>query len=725
MEQRRLLVFLVLSMSLLFLWTFLQPPPQRPPAKPPAAVAPEDGPAAEPVAKATSAKPGRKSGSKPGSKPGTAANTEPETNAEVEVPAHPFEVIAIGSDDPKSGYALRVRLSTLGAAVLVAESNDPRYLALPRSGVTNADPLWLVGDHLREIEDEGTISSEALLGWSRAPDKQQLPELTLQTSIGTLDRQLQQRQQPTDLKNVNWKIIDRSRDGSVVNGVTFQFRFDDISVTKVYRLGRLPDEDLARISEGTDPTRLVDLEPAAYQLAFSLTLKNHGKKPRTLVYDLQGPVGVPLENLENARYNSSIKWAKLNEELTVEAADAMAAAGIAEEVAEGNTPEIQKSTWHYVGIDVQYFAALLFPDREQLQEAHQRSNPDGYIAEARPGLVRAGKDSSHSQVSLVLRSHDIELAPDQSVTHKYTLFTGPKRPTLLNPLKAQDILDLTNFLWIGKHVARVMLLVLGVIHSTVPFLGYGFAIIMLTVGVRLCMHPLTRKQAISAKVMKDLKPEIEKLKKKHGDDKQAFGRAQMELFRKNNYNPLSGCLPIVIQLPIFIGLYQSLGSSVDLRRAAFLYIDNLAAPDALFHHGLNIPFLGPDFNLLPLVTVALYLVNNKMFMPPPTTPEAEMQQKMMNVMMIVFGFMFYRLPAGLLMYFIVSTLWGMGERKLLDLRPPPTRPSPSETEGEPRRGLWARFGEFMDDAHQRMEEQKKDIERQKPGRGSNKKRHRR
>ncbi|MFP6769502.1 MAG: hypothetical protein VB859_15105, partial [Planctomycetaceae bacterium] len=414
MEQRRLLVFLVLSMSLLFLWTFLQPPPQRPPAKPPAAVAPEDDPVNDPVTKAATAK--------PDSKPATAANTDPaatpETNAEVEVPAYPFEVIAIGSDDPKSGYALRVRLSTLGAAVLVAESNDPRYLALPRAGVANADPLWLVGDHLREIEDEGTISFEGLLGWNRAADKQQLPDLTLQTSIEALDRQLRQRQQPTDLKNVNWKITDRSRDGDVVNGVTFQFRFDDISVTKVYRLGRLPDNDLAKISEGTDPTRLVDLEPAAYQLDFRLTLENHGKKPRTLAYDLQGPVGIPLENLENARYNSSVKWAKLNDELAVESADAMAAAGIAEEVAEGNTPEIQKSTWHYVGIDVQYFAALLFPDREQLQEAHQRSNPDGYIAEARPGLVRAGKDSSHSQVSLVLRSHDIELAPGQSVTHK-------------------------------------------------------------------------------------------------------------------------------------------------------------------------------------------------------------------------------------------------------------------------------------------------------------------
>ena len=332
----------------------------------------------------------------------------------------------------------------------------------------------------------------------------------------------------------------------------------------------------------------------------------------------------------------------------------------------------------------------------------------------------------------MLVSHDIELDPGESLTHKYILYTGPKRPQLLTPLRAQDVLDITNILWIGKHISRAMLYFLGVIHSLVPGLGYGFAIIVLTISVRLGMHPLTRKQALSAKIMKDLKPEIDLLKEKHGTDKQAFGRAQMDLFRKHNYNPFSGCLPIIVQLPIFIGLYQALGSSVDLRRASFLYIDNLAGPDRLFPLGFTIPYLGSDFNLLPLVTVGLYLINNKMFMPPPTTDEAAMQQKMMNVMMIVFGFLFYLLPAGLLVYFIVSTLWGMGERKLMDFLPTPKPKPVVEGQDKPRRGIMARFGSMMDNAQQKMEQQKQDYERQQKqqkkdgsGKGGRKKKRRR
>ncbi|PHQ81828.1 MAG: hypothetical protein COB65_09820 [Thalassobium sp.] len=297
---------------------------------------------------------------------------------------------------------------------------------------------------------------------------------------------------------------------------------------------------------------------------------------------------------------------------------------VAEAEDENEAQQQPAETWHYAGVDVQYFAALLFPSTEQVQQSLEQNlsaSPRGYLAHAQPQLVyRDSKSTLYVHASVVLTSHDIELDPGESLTHKYILYTGPKRPQLLTPLRAQDVLDITNILWIGKHISRAMLYFLGVIHSLVPGLGYGFAIIVLTISVRLGMHPLTRKQALSAKIMKDLKPEIDLLKEKHGTDKQAFGRAQMDLFRKHNYNPFSGCLPIIVQLPIFIGLYQALGSSVDLRRASFLYIDNLAGPDRLFPLGFTIPYLGSDFNLLPLVTVGLYLINNKMFMPPHIPP---------------------------------------------------------------------------------------------------------
>ena len=725
-EFRRLLLFLVLSIALLFLWNSLRarpdgrgPNPKQPVAKP--EDKPEDKPAAKPAAKPET-KPEDKPEDKPETKPETKPAAKPDTPPTSSLPRHPYDVITIGSDDPRSGYGLQVQLTTRGAAILVASSNDPRHLALPRPDVAIDPPLSIIGDHLRGLDaDDDGFSEKDLANWKPSLlGIKELP-LTLQTPIAALDSQLSAIDKSASLNRVNWEVISGSRDGDIVNGATFRLKVGEISVTKTFRLKRLSDKDLEQIRAGNDPGNLFNRRPAAYQLEFSLTLENHGSQATTLVYGLQGPVGVPLEDLENSRYASSIKWTKLNGS-EVEVVDAITSAEVAEKEDDQERQQQPSETWHYVGVDVQYFAALLFPSPDQVQESID-TTPRGYIARATPQLVhRNTKTPLYTQASVLLSSHDIKLAAGQKVTHNYTLYTGPKRPQLLTPLKAQDVLDVTNIFWIGKHISRAMLYFLDVIHSLVPGLGYGFAIIVLTISVRLMMHPLTRKQALSAKIMKDLKPEIDKLKEKHGDDKQAFGRAQMDLFRKHSYNPFSGCLPIIVQLPIFIGLYQALGSSVDLRRASFLYIENLAGPDRLFHHGFEIPFLGADFNLLPLITVVLYLVNNRMFMPPPTTDEAAMQQKMMNVMMIVFGFLFYRLPAGLLCYFIVSTLWGMGERKLMDLLPTPQPKTVIEGEEKPRKGVWGRVGRWMDEAQQKVESQKQEYEhqqkQQKKGSGS-------
>jgi YidC/Oxa1 family membrane protein insertase len=172
--------------------------------------------------------------------------------------------------------------------------------------------------------------------------------------------------------------------------------------------------------------------------------------------------------------------------------------------------------------------------------------------------------------------------------------------------------------------------------------------------------------------MQELQPEIAALKEKYGKDKEKMARAQMELFSKHKYNPLAGCLPIIFQLPIFMGLYQALNHAVDLRAAKFLWIQNLAAPDALFQLPFIVPFFGwKEFNLLPLITLSLFMLQQKMFMPPPANEEQAMQQKMMNFMMIFMGVMFYKVPAGLCVYFIASSLWGMAEKKLLPKAKPP------------------------------------------------------
>jgi YidC/Oxa1 family membrane protein insertase len=151
---------------------------------------------------------------------------------------------------------------------------------------------------------------------------------------------------------------------------------------------------------------------------------------------------------------------------------------------------------------------------------------------------------------------------------------------------------------------------------------------------------------------------------------------------------LGGCLPLFLQLPIFIGLYRALMVDVELRQSplfgqAIRWCSDLAAPDMLWNWSIIMPDfitsgqgifgLGPYLNVLPLVTVALFLLTQKMAMSPPTNEQEAMQQKMMKYMTIFMGVMFYKVASGLCLYFIVSSLWGIAERKLLP------KPKPADT----------------------------------------------
>jgi YidC/Oxa1 family membrane protein insertase len=196
------------------------------------------------------------------------------------------------------------------------------------------------------------------------------------------------------------------------------------------------------------------------------------------------------------------------------------------------------------------------------------------------------------------------------------------------------------------------------------------------------MFPISRRQALMSQKMQELGPELKKLQEKHKDDNAAKAQATFELYRKHKINPVgAGCLPVLLQMPIFLGLYYALQESVHFRLASFLWIRNLAAPDMLFYWGeSNLPvlewltntnnlgsmmYLGPYLNLLPIFAAGLMLMQQKLLAPPPTNEEQEMQQKTMQIMMGVMALFFYKVAAGLCLYFIASSLWGVCERKLL------------------------------------------------------------
>ena len=197
------------------------------------------------------------------------------------------------------------------------------------------------------------------------------------------------------------------------------------------------------------------------------------------------------------------------------------------------------------------------------------------------------------------------------------------------------------------------------------------------------------------------------LQEKYPDDPAAKMQAQQEFYRKHGINPLGSCWPVFLQMPIFLGLYFALQESIHFRLAEFAWIKNLAAPDMLIYWTENIPlisspdhgsgiwgmlYLGPYLNILPMIAVVFMMIQQMQTMPPPTDDQQAMQQKMLKYMSIVFGIMFYKVAAGLCIYFIASSLWGMAERKLLpkkkpgaagtwltdDLAPAPKPPTPTK-----------------------------------------------
>ena len=666
MEQRRFILFLILSLAILLGWLHLGPilfpnlfpKPAKPDAKQddgkggPKDEPGEDGKPQPATKRNLSDQANENSPADDTTNTGTAKKTDEEEQlsqvATVGKSAkYPHKIVTLGSLDPNSGYFLQFILTTRGAAVLQAMLNDTRYRELKNTQV----PLKVIGNEKLKLN-------------------------TLETSLVSIN----QKSQPA-LDQVNWQIVPDSQSRS---GVTFRIQVPGvIEVVKQYQLKRLHPQEI---------DKLRDTSSSGYTLTLEQSITNISNEAISANYTLQGPVGLPLENVKNTRIFRSIKVGFLDDTGSI-IAESLTAADIANS-AEENKLEEWKSPLRYIGVDTQYFTALLLPDGNQLKRPS--------IEITKPILVERAQNEEHSDISVQLISFDIDLAAGKSNTHRYTLFAGPKRRELLEPLGAVASLDFSTWFGIG-YVSKAMLALLGFLNSW--GIAYGFAIVIMTVIVRGCMYPISKKQAVGAKKMKDLQPQISELKKKYGKDKEKMAKAQMELFSKNNYNPLAGCLPIFLQLPIFIGLYQSLNMSVDLRLAPFpfTWINDLAAPDALFPLPFVVPLLGwTEFNLLPFVTVTIFLFQQKMFMPPPTDEQSAMQQKMMNYMMIFFGFMFYRMPSGLLVYFIASSLWGIGERKLLDFSGSKSTPKPNTSdEKKPKKeNFWSRIIAHIDAAAQ-------------------------
>lgn len=246
--------------------------------------------------------------------------------------------------------------------------------------------------------------------------------------------------------------------------------------------------------------------------------------------------------------------------------------------------------------------------------------------------------------------------------HDYIFFLGPKKKEALT--QCEGLLAILDYDYgMTRSICKILVKILNTFYELIP--NYGVSILLLTFLVKLVLFPLTRKSQLSMVRMQQLQPLISQLKEKHKGDKQKMGQEQMKLFKQHGVNPMSGCFPIMLQMPVFFALFRTLQSSFEMRQAPFVsWIGDLSAPDKLLQFPFTIPFLGEWFNILPLIMGVASFVQMKLT--PKTVsgddPQAKMQQKMMQMMPLIFPFILYNFPSGLTLYWTTSTLISIGEQ---------------------------------------------------------------
>ncbi len=291
----------------------------------------------------------------------------------------------------------------------------------------------------------------------------------------------------------------------------------------------------------------------------------------------------------------------------------------------------------FMGLRDQYFCAIVEPVDAAAASA--------YIKKINP---------QESEIGLF--ANEITLKPGAQIGHSYRIYLGPQDLNILNSINP----EWTAIIYFGMFdfIAQLLLQLLGFFYGLVH--NWGWAIIILSIAVYFLLFPLSIKQMRSMKEMQILQPKIEALRKEFKDNPQRLNKEIMQLYKEHKVNPLSGCLPLLLQMPIFFALYQALIRSVALRGAHFWWIKDLSSPDKLFVFKNSIPFLGNQFNILPILMAIGMFIQQKISMGK-ASGEAAQQQKMMSIIMpIMFGVIFYQMPSGLVLYWFVNSILMLG-----------------------------------------------------------------
>ncbi|MEW6668265.1 MAG: membrane protein insertase YidC [Thermodesulfobacteriota bacterium] len=263
--------------------------------------------------------------------------------------------------------------------------------------------------------------------------------------------------------------------------------------------------------------------------------------------------------------------------------------------------------------------------------------------------------SEHLEASLLAPA--VQIQPGSRGESRYILYLGPRDLDILKEIGNRLEVSV-DFGWTDV-IAKPLLYTLRFFNRYVN--NYGVAIIILTVLVKILFWPLTHKSYQSMKEMQKIQPLMAKIREKYKNNREQMNKEMMALYKTYKVNPMGGCLPMVIQIPVFFALFRILGSAIELRHAPFmLWINDLSAPDRLFSFPFEIPFMSPPYGIpvLTLLMGASMFIQQKMT----PTPGDQTQAKVMMLMPIIFTAMFINFPSGLVLYWLINNILSIGQQ---------------------------------------------------------------
>lgn len=296
--------------------------------------------------------------------------------------------------------------------------------------------------------------------------------------------------------------------------------------------------------------------------------------------------------------------------------------------------DAQMSGVKFLGFRDQYFAAIIEPGKD--------------IANTNAFVHKLNKQES--EIGLNVQTENVPSGGQ--IGHLYRIYIGPQDVGILNNINPawSALVHYGTF----DVISQILLQTLGFLHKIVH--NWGLAIILLSILVYLILYPLSIKQMRSMKEMQVLQPKVEELRKAYKDNPQRMNKEIMALYKEHKVNPLGGCLPLLLQMPIFFALYNALMRSIVLKGARFLWIKDLSEPDRLIVLPKALPIIGSDFNILPIIMAIGMFIQQKISSASASSASAEQQKIMLIVMPIMFGLIFYRMPAGLVLYWFVNSM---------------------------------------------------------------------